>query len=380
MFKIRFRKTVIKGAAILLCVLMTALWQVGCSSRPDTTKQDGAAPASTLSKTRIVTDMAGRQVEIPTKINTVYCAVPTAEAMVFSLAPEKMVAWVNRPSYEVKEFLSDRAKNLPVLGGWMGEKSTANLEEIAKVAPDLIIFMTTTGVNNNPEQIADSITQQTGRPVVIVDSSLASTAKAYRMLGDFLGVQDRAEMLASYWEKKMNAITETVSKVPKNKQVRVYYAEGVSGLSTDPSGSDHTQVLDFVKGINVSDVKAKGGQGMSAVSMEQVLSWNPDVVLVSSSTDGAKNYNIILNDPSWSKVKAVKEGKVYLTPLLPFGWFDRPPNVMRLIGSEWLACVLYPDTVKINLNQEIKDYFSLFFNQQLTDQQVNKLLKSAVPG
>ncbi|MDR3539561.1 MAG: iron ABC transporter substrate-binding protein [Desulfosporosinus sp.] len=373
------KRNVSKGMAALLCLWMMTLLLTGCGSQASSTTPETSAAAGNSSQatTRVITDMAGRQVKIPTKINTVYCAVPTAEPMVYSLAPEKLAAWVNAPSDDVKKYLSDRAKNLPVLGGWMGEKSTANLEEIAKLAPDLIVFMTTTGVNN-PKQIADSITEQTKRPVIIMDSSLASTAKVYRIMGGILGVPDRAETLASYCEKKMKEVSDTVAKIPQDKRVSVYYAEGTSGLATDPSGSDHTEVLDFVKGKNVADVQAKGGQGMTNVSMEQVLSWNPDVVLVSSNSGGAKAYDSILKDTSWGKVNAVKNKKVYLTPALPFGWYDRPPNVVRVIGIEWLGNELYPDYVKVDLKQETKDFFSLFFGQKLTDEQVTELLKHAV--
>jgi iron complex transport system substrate-binding protein len=205
MSRIFAKRAVSKGLAILVCLWMTTLLLIGCGSQAaTTTPATSAAPGnSSQATTRVITDMAGRQVKIPTKINTVYCAVPTAEPMVYSLAPEKLAAWVNAPSDDIKKYLSDRAKNLPVLGGWMGEKSTANLEEIAKLAPDLIVFMTTTGVNNNPEQIVDSITEQTKRPVIIMDSAFASTAKVYRLMGDILGVPDRAETLASYCEKKM---------------------------------------------------------------------------------------------------------------------------------------------------------------------------------
>ncbi|SPF31919.1 Periplasmic binding family protein [Candidatus Desulfosporosinus infrequens] len=380
MSSIFVKRAVFKGLAILLCLGMTPLLLTGCGSQatsttPVTSPTTGNSSQAT---TRVITDMAGRQVTIPTKINTVYCAVPTAEPMVYSLAPEKLAAWVNAPSDDVKKYLSDRAKNLPVLGGWMGEKSTANLEEIAKLAPDLIVFMTTTGVNNNPGQIADSITNQTKRPVIVMESRLADTAKVYRLMGDILGVPDRAETLASYCEKKMKEVSDVVAKIPQDKLVSVYYAEGTSGLATDPSGSDHTEVLDFVKGKNVADVQAKGGQGMTNVSMEQVLSWNPDVVLVSSNSGGVKAYNSILNDTSWGKVNAVKNKKVYLTPTLPFGWYDRPPNIMRVIGSEWLGSELYPDYVKVDLRQETKDFFSLFLGQKLTDEQVAELLKHAV--
>jgi iron complex transport system substrate-binding protein len=197
-------------------------------------------------------------------------------------------------------------------------------------------------------------------------------------MGDILGVQDRAEKLAAYTEQKMATVSAMVAKIPEDKRVNVYYAEGNTGLATDPEASHHAEVLKFAGGKNVANVQAKSGQGMSPVSMEQVLAWNPDLILVSSSTGGDKNYQTILNDPAWSKIKAVKDKKVYITPLLPFGWFDRPPNIMRALGTEWLANLLYPEYVKIDLNKETKDFFKLFFNLDLSDQQVNELLKNSI--
>ncbi len=379
MLNIWFKKHVSKGMVFLLCIAMAGTLLTGCGSLTSLTS-GGTDPARTDSSTRVVTDMADRKVEIPARINTVYCAVPTAEAMVYSLAPEKMAAWVNKPTDEMNVYLSDSAKKLPVLGGWMGEKCTANLEEIAKLAPDLIVFMTDLDPVSKAAaaQTADSITQQTKRPVIVMDSMFTSIPAVYRSMGDILGVKDRAETLASYSEKKMAAISDMVAKIPDDKLVKVYYAEGASGLATDPADSHHADVLKFVRGVNVADVPAKGGQGMSAVSMEQVLAWNPDVVLVSSSTGGTQNYQSILTDVSWAKIKAVQNKKVYITPLLPFGWFDRPPNIMRINGIVWLGNLLYPEYVKADLNKETKEFFKLFFNMEVTDTQVNEMLKNAI--
>ncbi|MFZ3132808.1 MAG: ABC transporter substrate-binding protein, partial [Desulfosporosinus sp.] len=302
MLRIFTKRAVSKGVAILLCLWMITLLLAGCGSKAAGTTPANSASAgdSSQATTRVMTDMAGRQVTIPTKINTVYCAVPTCEAMMYSLAPEKMAAWVNAPSNDLKKYLSDRARNLPVLGGWMGEKCTANLEEIAKLAPDLIIFMTDLDAENKVSSAttANSITDQTKRPVIVLDSIITSTPKVYRIMGDILGVQDRAEKLAAYTEQKMAAVSDMVAKISEDKRVNVYYAEGNAGLATEPEASHHTEVLKFAGGKNVANVQAKSGQGMSPVSMEQVLAWNPDLILVSSSTGGDKNYQTILNDPA----------------------------------------------------------------------------------
>ena len=46
------------------------------------------------------------------------------------------------------------------------------------------------------------------------------------------------------------------------------------------------------------------------VSMEQVVNWNPDIILMGrvATTDP------VLKDSKWSAIKAVKNGKVYVNP------------------------------------------------------------------
>lgn len=359
------RKTVgLVSALLALIVSLAAL--SGCSS--------STATSAVATNTRSIIDSAGRTVAIPQTVTAVYSAVPTAESMVYSLAPDKLIGWVNAPSDTAKPFLTEKARSLPVLGGWMGEKSTANLEEIIKANPDLIVFMTTIGINSNGAKLADTISQQTNRPVVVLDSSLAKTAEMYRLLGDWLGVAERGEELASYSEEALASVKSKVATIPDDKLVSVYYAESATGLATDPSGSDHTEVLDFVRGKNVASVEKKSGQGMSPVSMEQVLSWNPQVILVSTWSGGAESLKTIKTDATWAKVPAVSSGRVYLIPSQPFNWFDRPPNTARVLGVQWLANLLYPDAVKLDITKQVKEYYLTFYGATVTDAQVESLL------
>ena len=79
--------------------------------------------------------------------------------------------------------------------------------------------------------------------------------------------------------------------------------------------------------------------GLAIVSLEQVLLWNPDVI-VTIDRDFAAN---VRSDPVWASVAAVRAGRVHLSPKMPFGWVDFPPSVNRLIGLWWLAKILYPE-------------------------------------
>jgi iron complex transport system substrate-binding protein len=379
-----------KITALLMSLIVLLALIAGCSSANTSSTSPAGSPSASATSdspsqtspaasgaTQIITDMAGRQVTVPTTVKSVYCAVPTAEAMITSLCPDKLIGWVNKPSDVTLKYLPSNLANIPVIGGWMGQQVTANIENIVSLAPDVIIYMGT-NVMSNADKTPDDIQKKTNIPVVVCSSKLTDTAAAYRFLGQVLGVSDRAETLAAYSEKKIDEIKADVAKVPDAAKVTVYYAEGKGGLSTDPTGSDHTEVLDLINVTNVANVEKLAGQGMTAVSIEQVISWNPSVILVSGQT--LDNYKLITTSDSWKKIQAVQDNKVYVAPTTPFNWFDRPPDVMRIIAISWFANKIYPDYVKIDANQEIKDFFKTFYGATLSDSDVQAILATPSAG
>lgn len=67
--------------------------------------------------------------------------------------------------------------------------------------------------------------------------------------------------------------------------------------------------------------------------MEQVLRWDPDIVISGyhhSSVPG-EFYRTVWQDPLWKLTRAVKTGEVCEAPQYPFSWIDRPPSVNCII-------------------------------------------------
>ncbi|WP_220387739.1 hypothetical protein [Sporomusa ovata] len=102
--------------------------------------------------------------------------------------------------------------------------------------------------------------------------------------------------MGDYCAKALKEIKATVDKIPTDKLVCVYYAEGPKGLTTDPAGSRHTEVLDFVRGINVAQVQTGLDSMPTGVSLEQVMIWNPDVIITGKGKGiiAAVNFIIML--------------------------------------------------------------------------------------
>ena len=72
---------------------------------------------------------------------------------------------------------------------------------------------------------------------------------------------------------------------------------------------------------------------------------------------------LMRNDPAWASVKAVRDGRVHLSPRMPFGWVDFPPSVNRLIGLRWLAKILYPDKVSDDMRAQTREFYAMFYHR-----------------
>ncbi|KQO66002.1 ABC transporter substrate-binding protein [Methylobacterium sp. Leaf87] len=318
---------------------------------------------------RPFTDAAGRVVEIPERVARILAAGPPASVMLYSIAPGRMVGWVRAPTPAERPFLAPETRDLPATGRLTGRGGTANVEAVLALKPDLIVDVGSTGPTY--ASLADRVQAQTGIPYVILDGTFAKTAATYRQLGDLIGDPSAAEGLAASADATLKAVADTVATLPEARRPRVYYARGPRGLETAPAGALNAELLDVVGARNVA--VATGQTGLATVSPEQVLAWNPDVIV----TQDPAFRKAIATDPLWSGVKAVRDGRVLQAPTLPFGWFDAPPGANRLIGVRWLAGALYPDLFPEPLTEVTRDFYRRFYHVDLTPAQVDALLDGA---
>ena len=81
------------------------------------------------------------------------------------------------------------------------------------------------------------------------------------------------------------------------------------------------------------------------------------------------------DNPNWANIKAVQNKEVYLSPLSPFKWFDRPVGANMIIGVPWTAKVIYPDQYKdIDMIETTKEFYSNFYHYDLSDDEAKQML------
>jgi iron complex transport system substrate-binding protein len=311
-----------------------------------------------------VTDAAGRSVPVPAKTTRVFPAGPPAAIMIYTLAPDLLLGWprANRPE-ECAYMLPDICAK-PEVGRITGRGNTANLETVIGLKPDLILDVGST--RDTFVSLATRVQEQTGIPYALLDGRFDAIPASYRKLGELAGRQADAEKLARYADDTVKTITGRVKDVPQDKRPRVYYARGPRGLVTGLGHSINVETIEML----AQNVAGGTQGGLANVSIEQVLLWNPEVIVTIDRNFAAA----VRNDPAWASVSAVKSGRVHLSPKMPFGWVDFPPSVNRLIGLWWLAKILYPGKFPEDLTKLTRDFYTMFYHRTPSDAQIAHVL------
>ena len=366
--------------ALFICLVMSVSLLTGYSETKAATEEptQSAEQDATqeTAETREITDMAGRKVTVPTaeNIESVFSAGPVAAIFLYMVAPDKLLGWNYELNDVEKSIILDKYQDLPNFG--MGD--AVNYEAVIAANPTIAI--NSGKINDAMVSDCDALSESLGIPVVAVDNELNNSAEAFRFMGELLGVEDHAEELAQYAEQVFTDIN-ALSDIPEEKKVSVYFGNGEDSLETAPRGSQHAQILDVINAVNVADLELGDGSRVQ-ISAEQLLAWNPDVIVVNgepkADKSGSSAAEDILSNLDYASLKAVQDQKVYGTPNAPFSWVDRPAGPNRLIGMRWFSALIYPEYIKCDINEEIHKFFDLFYHVDLSDEQLENVLKGTL--
>ncbi len=318
---------------------------------------------------KTIADAEGRNIIVPDNVTRVFGSSPPMNYLLYALNPDKMTGLNfearNAQNGADGKFLNKKFLSLPVIGSFHGGGKGINLETLMKNKPELILIW-------QDDMMVQSIKKEIGKtniPTLMVPfREITDMPTAFRLAGNAIGESKRGEVLAKY---SQNIINEVKANVSKTKPTSYYYAEGLDGLSTECDKSFHVEAINFAGGTNVHKCQQSNLVGLEKISFETLLTYNPDVIIVQTGVV----YNDIKDDPMWKNLKAVKNNRVYLVPVQPFNWIDRPPSFMRVLGLQWLTKTLHPQTYKTtDLNKRTKEFYDIFLHVKLSDVQTKNLI------
>ena len=403
-----FRKKNISG--IIAVILMMVL----------TLNLNGCASVNNAGNFRIWTDSLGREVRLPETVERVALAGPLAQIVLYALAPEKLVGYSSDWTADEEQFIPAQYRNLPYLGQLYGGKGEMNLEELLAAAPDVVI-----DIGQPKDSMAeelDALSEQTGIPFVHVTMTLDHAGEAFRMLGDLLSLEERAEEYAEYCENIFSRANDIVARVEAESESgseaevcmegdaaesnapagtsegdgtseagenpefdaasgtggttgctgrkKALYVLGPDGLNVIAHDSYHSELMDlFTENLAVLPNPSSKGTG-NEVDMEQILKWNPEVIIFGPDSI-CKD---VAGRPEWQSVQAIAEGRYYQVPFGPYNWMGFPPSVQCCLGMLWLPQMLYPEYCDYDLKTEVVKYYQMFYHCELSDAQYERLI------
>ena len=331
-----------------------------------------ASGVSFGNEVREFTDDCGRTVEIPEEVSAIAVTGPLSQLYVLPLCADKLVGRSAAFSDGAAKYFDDSVLALPVLGQLHGGKGTMNLEALLAAAPQIVL-----DVGEGKDSLAfdfDLLSEQTGIPFIHIDATVETAPEAYRQLGELTGDSEKAEQLAQWCESCCSEVMDIMEKVDEDgARKSILYCLGDKGQNVLAEKSYHAETLNLVAD-NAAKLDNAVSSGMgNEVDMEQILLWNPEVIIFAPDSF----YSGAADETLWQQLDAVKEGRYYETPFGPYGWLASPPSVQRYLGLIWLTDLLYPDYCTYDLKEAVTEYYSLFYGYDLTDADYAELMKNA---
>ena len=315
-------------------------------------------------------DDTGRTLNLPDEITRVAVTGQYAQIAGFALAPDKLVGVVGAWDAGSEAFIDARYLDLPKLGQLYGGKGNMNLEQIALAAPQIVLDVGET--KGSVAEDLDALSEQLGIPFVHISMTVQTAPQGFRRMGELLAMEQEAEVLAAYCEE-ISARVQGVMDQVGDDRVRFLYCLGGDGLNVVAKGSYHAEMIDMLTdNLAVVDMPSSKGTG-NAVNMEQLMIWNPDVIIFAPDSIGDK----VAEDPAWQCISAIADGRYATAPALPYNFMGYPPAVQRYIGMVWMCELLYPEASDFDLYEETARYYRLFYHCDLIREQFDMLMDGA---
>jgi len=364
---------------ILVLSILLTLFLAGCAANTAPAGQPEAqpttAPVAEEVKSKVITDMAGVQVEVPAEVKTVVNNWPSSNQIMILLdATEKQVAYfsvLQNPSFTWMQIVNPSILEKPSIG----INNTVTAEELLKINPDLVITAS--------DKDAAAYREAGLNAVCMMFNNFEGMEKSIIATADALGgdAPERAASYIKYLDKNIALVKERLADVKEEDKPIVYYLDGQQGKTpylTSGNGTMQEEWITMAGGKLACDGLLKGMS--KEITPEQLLSIDPDYILV-GGLNQAIAYDALMKDSALSGLSAIKNGKVIRIPQGTFQWCR--------FGSEealqvlWAAKTLYPDKFEdIDMKAETISFYKEFLGYDLSDKYAEAILagKSSPEG
>mgnify|MGYP000170980605 CR=1 FL=1 len=299
-------------AIMAAAALITAIF-AGCGGSGGETKVAG---------TMLVTDLAGREVEVTAPAGKVAAIGPGALRLVcYAGGADKVVGIENmekqwstgRPYIMAHPELLD----LPVVGQG-GADSTPDPEKLLSAGPEVIFVAYLVDAAK-----ADELQSKTGIPVVVLSYGKLGTFdqevyESLSLIGKITGETKRAEEVIAYIKGCHEDLAERTADIPDADKPSVYVGGiGMKGTHGIESTQGNFPPLAAIGAVNVVD--ETGSKGSVMIDKEKLIEWDPDIIFIDEGGLQMVKDDYAGNPGFYQSLSAVRNGKVF--GYLPYNYY-----------------------------------------------------------
>ncbi len=335
----------IKKVTALLLFLFVAMVFTGCS--PSKAKEPAANQSNTQpSSTFTITDQAGRQVEIPAKVDSVVMTWGPASNFVLALGKGNIVTGINYTS----DFAAKVSPNLANVGT-VG-KGTPDMEALAKLKPDVFIHKA------NDIQTLEAVQKLGIAAVGIYSETPEDMIIATQLVGTVLGAEDKAEQLINYYNEKNTFVKNLVKDIPANERKTAIVMGSDIGKVAN-GGMIQSYLVETAGGINMAkDIESK--ETWPTVGTEQIFSWNPDYIFCATSNWATYKIEELKKDANLASLAAIKNNRIATIPSTQDLWDF--PGVQSSLGALWMLNQMYPEKyTEADLSKDVDAFYKMAY-------------------
>lgn len=316
----------------------------------------------------VVTDQNKHQVTLPHPVERLIAfPIPLASmTMAVDGGTERLVGMNRAALSDIHEGLLGEiyphARHIPA--DIAGEGFAPNVEAVASTSPDAVLQWGDRG-----EDIIAPL-RQLGLPVVTINYGDSRNAAIWlKLLGEILGKPERGQALADWFTKGLDDVEALTRDLNDNQRPGVlYFYRAKSGIQVAGKGTSMDSDIQRTGGKNL----AADLPGFSAINVEQLMRWDPDIILLNNFEPDLSPADIY-NDPRLASLKAVKSRRVYSYPRGGFRW--EPPSQESPLTHQWLLNLFHPDLAPADFRQQIRDAYQFIYSYRIRDAEIDRLLK-----
>lgn len=316
--------------------------------------------------TRIVVDDIGREVAVPVTVEKIAALYSFAGYAVCLLGRgDDLVgvpAGLKRDILLVEMFPAIGEASTPREGG------TINIEELMRVKPDVVIVRRDTVMDEKEAEKLD----KADIPYIVVDfSTMEEQQHSLLAIGQAIGRETEARAYNDYYNDVIERVDAVVSQISEEQKVRLMHSENQANRATHETSlaADWTRAAGVINVSVGEDLQLDGGDYYASV--EQILLWDPEVIIVNEPTA----YAMFTGHPQYSGLQAVRNGKVFQLPNGISRW-GHPGSVETPLALLWTVKTVYPEKCTgVDMEEETAYYYKTFFNMELDDDMVATILK-----